>query len=166
LTTCRSRHNKRQSIQIDIPSFDWFVCHKKVITRSIDIGSCYLSDGWKYTPQKILSIKGTYFCMQAGSEGMPATLGIMCSDPNSRWEMISDSKLHLSSKLSDDSNVCLDVDDNNNIVTNACKCLSKDRTCDPSSQWFKPIDSGSRSMLTTSTSSMLYKFIGPFMEAV
>lgn len=155
MTTCRSRHNKRQSIQIDIPSFDRFVCHKKVITRSIDIGSCYLSDGWKYTPQKILSIKGTYFCMQAGSEGMPATLGIMCSDPNSRWEMISDSKLHLSSKLSDDSNVCLDVDDNNNIVTNACKCLSRDRTCDPSSQWFKLIDSGRRSMLTTSTSSML-----------
>jgi len=84
---------------------------------------------------------------------MAAKLGIMCSDSNSKWEMISDSKLHLQSKLSHGSDVCLDVDDNNIIVTNACKCLSRDRTCDPSSQWFKLIDSGRRSICTTSSSS-------------
>ncbi|KAK7318678.1 hypothetical protein RJT34_03383 [Clitoria ternatea] len=119
------------------------------------LGPCSSSNGWQYTPQKILTIKGTYFCLQAENEGMPARLSIICSGSNSKWEMISDSKLHLSSKLSNGSNVCLDVDENNIIVTNACKCLSRDHTCDPGSQWFKIIDSGRRSILTTSTSSTL-----------
>ncbi|CAL0325093.1 unnamed protein product [Lupinus luteus] len=111
----------------------------------LTLGPCSSSDGWKYTPQKILSIKGTYFCIQAVKEGMPAKLSIICSDPNSKWEMISDSKLHLSTKVSDGSNVCLDVDASNIIVTNACKCLGRDSSCDPGSQWFKLIDSGRRS---------------------
>ncbi|QCD84647.1 endoglucanase [Vigna unguiculata] len=126
---------------------------RKTLLEPLTLGPCHLSEGWKYTPQKILSIKGTYFCIQAENEGMAAKLGIMCSDSNSKWEMISDSKLHLQSKLSHGSDVCLDVDDNNIIVTNACKCLSRDRTCDPSSQWFKLIDSGRRSICTTSSSS-------------
>ncbi|KAL9329629.1 hypothetical protein ACSQ67_004632 [Phaseolus vulgaris] len=126
---------------------------RKTLLEPLTLGPCNLSDGWKYTPQKILSVKGTYFCIHAENEGMAATLGIICSDSNSRWEMISDSKLHLSSKLSDGSDVCLDVDDNNIIVTKACKCLSRDHTCDPSSQWFKLIDSGRRSIFTTSSSS-------------
>ncbi|WVZ22455.1 hypothetical protein V8G54_000999 [Vigna mungo] len=125
---------------------------RKTLLEPLTLGPCYLSEGWKYTPQKILSIKGTYFCIEAENEGMPAMLGIICSDSNSRWEMISDSKLHLSSKLSDGSDVCLDVDDDNVIVTNACKCLSRDRSCDPSSQWFKLIDSGRRSIFTSSSS--------------
>ncbi|KAE9610332.1 hypothetical protein Lal_00006595 [Lupinus albus] len=119
----------------------------------LTLGPCSSSDGWKYSPQKILSIKGTYFCIQAVKEGMPARLSIMCSDPNSKWEMISDSKMHLTAKVSDGTNVCLDADARNIIVTNACKCLSRDSTCDPGSQWFKLIDSGSRttSKLLSST---------------
>ncbi|KAG2410439.1 uncharacterized protein HKW66_Vig0011040 [Vigna angularis] len=128
---------------------------RKTLLEPLTLGPCYLSEGWKYTPQKILSIKGTYFCIEAESEGMAAMLGIICSDSNSRWEMISDSKLHLSSKLSDGSDVCLDVDDNNVIVTNACKCLTRDRSCDPSSQWFKLIDSGRRPIFTSSSSSSM-----------
>jgi len=128
---------------------------RKTLLDPLTLGPCHLSEGWKYTPQKTLSIKGTYFCIHAEHEGMTAKLGIICSDSNSKWEMISDSKLHLSSKLSDGSDVCLDVDDNNKIVTNACKCLSRDRTCDPSSQWFKLIDSGRRSIFTSSSSLML-----------
>nr|AFK37776.1 unknown [Lotus japonicus] len=86
---------------------------------------------------------------------MPAKLSIICSGPNNKWEMISDSKLHLSFKVNNGFSVCLDVDENNNIVTNFCKCLSRDVKCDPGSQWFKLIDSGRRSMSTTSALSML-----------
>ncbi|KAL2343117.1 hypothetical protein Fmac_004402 [Flemingia macrophylla] len=128
---------------------------RKSTLEPLTLGPCDLSgDGWKYSPQKILTIKGTYFCIQAKNIGMPAKLEIVCTESNSKWEMISDSKLHLSSKLKDGSDVCLDVDDNNIIVTNACKCLSRDRSCDPGSQWFKLIDSGRRSISTISTVSM------------
>ncbi|XP_057415719.1 glycosyl hydrolase 5 family protein [Lotus japonicus] len=128
---------------------------RKSLLEPLTLGPCSFSDGWNYTPQKTLSIKGTYFCIQAENEGMPAKLSIICSGPNNKWEMISDSKLHLSSKVNNGSSVCLDVDENNNIVTNSCKCLSRDVKCDPGSQWFKLIDSGRRSMSTTSALSML-----------
>lgn len=88
-------------------------------------------------------MKGTDFCLQAADEeGKQAKLGKEWSTPNSAWEMISDSNMQLSSKLNNGtSSVCLDVDANNAIVTNACKCLNNDKTCDPASQWFKLVDS-------------------------
>ncbi|KAK8707206.1 hypothetical protein V6N13_058269 [Hibiscus sabdariffa] len=55
--------------------------------------------------------------------------------------MISDSKMHLSAKLRDGKSICLDVASDNTIIANRCKCISKDKTCDPSSQWFKLVDS-------------------------
>ncbi|RVW72603.1 hypothetical protein CK203_050611 [Vitis vinifera] len=56
------------------------------------------SDAWSYTPQKTLIMKETYFCLQADGPGNPGKL------------------------------VCLDIDSSNNIVTNACKCLSGDNS--------------------------------------
>ncbi|KAL5169657.1 Glycosyl hydrolase 5 family protein [Glycine soja] len=109
------------------------------------LGPCSNSDAWEYTDQKILSIKGTYFCLQAEEEGKQAKLGNACSGSNSRWEMISDSKMHLSTQTNNASGVCLDVDTNNIIVTNICQCLSKDNTCDPATQWFKLVDSTRKS---------------------
>ncbi|KAI3846751.1 hypothetical protein MKX03_028267 [Papaver bracteatum] len=94
-----------------------------------------------YTPQKYISTKGTYFCVQADGIWKPAMLGIICTYTNSQWEMISD---HLQSKLTDKNNtdVCLDVGSNNTVVTNSFKCLSRDKKmCDPSSQWFKIVNS-------------------------
>ncbi|KAE9587787.1 hypothetical protein Lal_00022038 [Lupinus albus] len=106
----------------------------------LSLGPCSNSDGWEYTPQNTLSIKGTHFCLQAQREGKPAKLRKKCSNFNSKWELISDSKLQLSSKIRYNSSVCLDIDSNNIIVTNACKCVSIDNTCDPGSQWFKLVD--------------------------
>jgi hypothetical protein len=113
---------------------------RKSLLDPLTLGPCASSDSWKYTPQKILLVRGTYFCLQVEGLGKPARLSIICSDPNSKWEAISDSKMHLSSKVGNDS-VCLDVDSNNIIVTNTCKCLSRDNMCDPGSQWFKLVDS-------------------------
>ena len=111
----------------------------------LKLGPCSNSEGWEYTAQKVLSVKGrNSTCLQAEGEGKEAKLGNECSV----WEIVSDSKLHLSSKINNASDVCLDVDSNNNIVTNACKCLSGDKTCDPASQWFKLVDSTRKSTWT------------------
>ncbi|KAJ6313481.1 hypothetical protein OIU77_014889 [Salix suchowensis] len=114
---------------------------RKSMLEPLRLGPCTKSEAWNYTPQKILSVKGTYFCLQTDDLAKPAKLGIICTDSNSKWETISDSKMHLSSKASNGTPVCLDVDSNNTIVANTCKCLSKDNTCDPQNQWFKLVNS-------------------------
>ncbi|KAL3511360.1 hypothetical protein ACH5RR_030761 [Cinchona calisaya] len=114
---------------------------RKSLLEPLELGPCSEAEAWGYSRQKILTIKGTYYCLQADELGQPAKLGIICTDANSKWETISDSKMHLSSKLHSKRDVCLDVDSNNIIVTNNCKCLSIDNSCDPGSQWFKIIDS-------------------------
>ncbi|CAL5443061.1 unnamed protein product [Camellia sinensis] len=89
--------------------------------------------------------------LQADGLNKPAKLGVICSDSTSKWEPISDSKIHLSSKLAiDGATVCLDVDPSSNIiVTNNCKCLNTDNMCDPGSQWFKIVNSTRSSSVTT-----------------
>jgi len=114
---------------------------RKSAVEALRLGPCSNSDGWEYTDQNIISIKDTYFCLQAEGEGKQAKIGNICLASNSRWEMISDSKMHLSTQINNSSAVCLDVDNNSIIVTNTCKCLSQDNTCEPASQWFKLVDS-------------------------
>ncbi|KAI3842679.1 hypothetical protein MKX03_027343 [Papaver bracteatum] len=122
---------------------------RKSLFEPLELGSCLSTEAWDYTPQKHIKLQGAYPCLQGDGIGKPVKLGIICTDSNSKWETISKSKMHLQSKLADKNNtaVCLDVDSNNNIVTNSCKCLSRDNMCDPSSQWFKIVNS------TRSTSS-------------
>ena len=110
-------------------------------TEPLKLGPCTKSDAWGYTPQKLLIVKGSYFCLQAVELGKPAKLSIICTKPGSNWDIISDSKMYLSTKLGDSTTVCLDVDSSSTIVTDACKCLGRDDTCDPGSQWFKVVDS-------------------------
>ncbi|KAK9934538.1 hypothetical protein M0R45_021678 [Rubus argutus] len=107
----------------------------------LKLGPCSQSGAWSYSSRKVLTLKGTYFCIQADELGQPATVGILCTDTNSQWDTISDSKLHLQSKTPNGIEVCLDVDSSNTIVTNSCKCLSRDSSCDPGSQWFSLVDS-------------------------
>ncbi|MBA0702090.1 hypothetical protein Goari_022292 [Gossypium aridum] len=114
---------------------------RKSFLDPLRLGPCADSESWSYSSDKTLVVKGTYFCLQADESGTLAKLGIFCSDSNSKWEMIADSKMHLSSKLRNGKSICLDVDSSNAIVTNSCKCISKDNTCDPASQWFKLVDS-------------------------
>lgn len=116
---------------------------RKSLLDPLTLGSCTTSEAWNYSPtRKTLIVKGTYFCLQASEVGKAARLGITCTGSNSRWDQVSDSKMHLAAKATDGSSVCLDVDpDTNILVTNGCKCLSRDSKCDPASQWFKLVDS-------------------------
>ncbi|KAL8267097.1 hypothetical protein R6Q59_004441 [Mikania micrantha] len=109
--------------------------------KPLALGPCTGAEHWDYTPKKTLTIKGTYYCLQTDGVGKTAKLGLICSDSSSKWEPISASKLHLSSETNNGSVVCLDVDSENNIVTNNCRCLTNDKICDPASQWFKIINS-------------------------
>ncbi|XP_068666326.1 glycosyl hydrolase 5 family protein-like [Aristolochia californica] len=111
------------------------------ITDPLKLGPCTQSERWSYTPQKTLTVKGTYFCLQADNLSAPAKLGIICTSSSSKWELISESKMHLSTKLSNGSSVCLDAGPDGTILTNPCKCLGRDQTCDPASQWFKIVNS-------------------------
>lgn len=113
---------------------------RKSMNDPLTLGPCTGSGLWRYSSRKFLLLKGTYFCLEAAELGKPARLGIICTDSNAKWDTISDSKMHLSSNVGNVS-VCLDVDSNNTIVTNTCKCLSRDNTCNPGSQWFKLVNS-------------------------
>ncbi|KAE8692593.1 putative Nucleoporin GLE1 [Hibiscus syriacus] len=114
---------------------------RKPSINLLGLGPCTDSEPWNYSPQKTLELKGANLCLQADAFGTMAELGITCGGSNSKWEMISDSMMHLSLKLENGTLVCLDVDSNGNIIMNGCKCLNRDSRCDPESQWFKLVDS-------------------------
>lgn len=113
---------------------------RKTLLDPLYLGPCSESEAWDYTPQKALTIKGTYFCLQAVGTDMAAKLAVVCTNTGTRWEPVSDSQLHLSTQLGDGNKVCLDADSNNNIITSSCRCLTKDKDCDPQSQWFKIVE--------------------------
>ncbi|KAK4786371.1 hypothetical protein SAY86_003060 [Trapa natans] len=106
---------------------------------SLSLGPCNDATGWTYTPQETFLLKGRNQFLQAAGAQKPVQL--VKSEPlASRWNQTSNSKLHLSAKAADGIMVCLDVD-GVNLVTNECKCLAVDSSCDPTSQWFKLVKS-------------------------
>lgn len=113
---------------------------RKSLFEPLKLAPCDQTEGWSYTPRRTLVIKGTYFCLQVDGLGKPAILGIVCSDSNSKWEPTSESMMHLSSRPSNGTTVCLDIDSDHTVITNPCNCMNgADQSCDPSSQWFKII---------------------------
>ncbi|WOL15583.1 hypothetical protein Cni_G24364 [Canna indica] len=109
---------------------------RKLQTDPLKLGPCEQADGWGYTPQKFLFVKGTYFCLQAVESGKPAKLGIICSESDSSWDITSK---QFSTKLPSGSTLCLDVDPGNTLITNPCLCLSSG-ACNQDSQWFEFAD--------------------------
>lgn len=110
--------------------------------KQLQLGQCAESTAWRYTRQKKLMLRGTKYCLQPEGVSKPAKLGFGCKVSSAKWHLISSSKMHISSNLTNNgNNVCLDIDDNGTIMTNQCKCLSLDGTCNPGSQWFKIIRS-------------------------
>ncbi|XP_073006507.1 glycosyl hydrolase 5 family protein-like [Typha latifolia] len=111
-------------------------------SKPLELGMCAESNAWNYTSEHKVVLKGTDYCLETEDVGKPAKLGTSCEKSNSEWKLISDSRMHLSTKLPNNgSTLCLDVGLDGIIVTNLCKCLSLDETCTPESQWFKIIRS-------------------------
>ncbi|KAG0500618.1 hypothetical protein HPP92_000690 [Vanilla planifolia] len=111
---------------------------RKHLEDPLKLASCEIGESWNYTPQKFLTALGTYFCLQAVGPGLPAKLGIVCTVSDSQWSIESESgRKHLSTKLEDGTVLCLDVDEDNTIITNPCTSSSTDAQGD--SQWFEII---------------------------
>ncbi|KAF5955390.1 hypothetical protein HYC85_008246 [Camellia sinensis] len=59
--------------------------HRKSLLEPLKLGPCTDSEAWSYnTQQKTLTIKGTYFCLQADGLNKTAKLGVICSDSTSK----------------------------------------------------------------------------------
>ncbi|KAL6882721.1 hypothetical protein ACP4OV_011411 [Aristida adscensionis] len=124
-----------------------------VAQPAVELGPCNETEAWAYsTQQQRLALRdAALLCLRAEGAGKPARLGVACSDAMSRWRLVSDSKLHVavnassasaSSASGGDGMLCLDVgEDGRSVVTNPCRCLSADNSCDPESQWFKLVSS-------------------------
>ncbi|CAN6268271.1 unnamed protein product [Urochloa humidicola] len=109
-------------------------------SKSLELGPCHDSNAWNYTSAYELVVKSTGQCLQAKYVGGNAKLGTDCSKPNSKWQLISNSRMHVSAELTKNgTRVCLDAGPDGAIITNQCKCLIIDPACNPESQWFKVI---------------------------
>ncbi|XP_020111354.1 uncharacterized protein LOC109726256 [Ananas comosus] len=125
------------------PSTGLCVLKKSLMEPTLELGPCNNTEAWTYTSQHALMLKDTLLCLKAEGSGKPAKLGIVCTDSSSKWELISDSKMHISSCNNGAAgSLCLDVGtDGRSIVTNPCECLSRRQDCDPESQWFRLVSS-------------------------
>ncbi|WZZ74025.1 hypothetical protein YC2023_085395 [Brassica napus] len=110
----------------------------------LKLGSCDRSESFRLSSQRVLSLaEEKILCLKAYEKGKSVKLRLYFSESYcSRWKLLSESKMQLSSITKNGESVCLDVDsDSNNIVTKSCKCLEEDASCDPKSQWFKVVTS-------------------------
>ncbi|MQM19200.1 hypothetical protein Taro_052201 [Colocasia esculenta] len=109
---------------------------RKSLRDPLVLAPCDQSDSWNYTPQKFLTVKGTYFCLQAVDSHKPAKLGIICTEADSKWEKVhgNDARFSLLTTFPDGQSLCLDIDPSGTIVTNPCG-----KTSESDSQWFEVI---------------------------
>ncbi|KAK9751129.1 hypothetical protein RND81_02G244300 [Saponaria officinalis] len=133
-------HRKTPQKMIYHPSTGLCIIRKSL--TEVMLGKCSEFNIWSYTSQKSLNMNGPFFCMKAHGSDHLVTLSIFCQGTGTSWEPMSDSKLHLSTRVEGNATLCLDVDERNNVVTSGCKCLKGDKLCDPESQWFKIVDAG------------------------
>ncbi|XP_047064097.1 glycosyl hydrolase 5 family protein-like [Lolium rigidum] len=119
------------------------------LTRPLELGPCGETEAWTYAQQdgRLTLRDSPMLCLHAEGAGRSVRLGLPCPDDRSHWHLVSDSKLHVAANTSSSSGsgtgmLCLDVGaDGRSVVTNPCRCLSADSSCDPESQWFKLVTS-------------------------
>ncbi|CAN6276045.1 unnamed protein product [Urochloa humidicola] len=113
----------------------------------LELGPCGETEAWEYSAEQQRIAPRDGGCLRAEGAGRPASLGASCGDAMARWRLVSDSKLHVAANATSAANagggaLCLDVGaDGRSVVTNPCRCLSGDNSCDPQSQWFKLVTS-------------------------
>ncbi|PAN38719.1 hypothetical protein PAHAL_7G192000 [Panicum hallii] len=126
------------------------VRRRSLAEQTLELGPCNETEAWAYSAQEQrLALRDSpQMCLRAEGAGRAASLGASCADAMARWRLVSDSKLHVavnataSSSAAGGGTLCLDVGaDGRSVVTNPCRCLSADNSCDPESQWFKLVTS-------------------------
>ncbi|XP_051217858.1 glycosyl hydrolase 5 family protein [Lolium perenne] len=133
--------------------------------NSLELGSCDESNAWNYTSTSELVLKNTGQCLEAKSVGDIAKVRSGYAKPCSKWQLISNSRMHVSTELpKNGTRVCLDAGPEGVITTNECKCLTEDPSCNPESQWFKVILS-SRGIPGETASILQLPSLGPWPAA-
>nr|CAB3484882.1 unnamed protein product [Digitaria exilis] len=111
----------------------------------LELGPCDETEAWDFSAtQQRLAVRDSSGCLRAEGAGRPVSIGVSCGDAMARWSLVSDSKLHVAvnATAAGDGALCLDVGaDGRSVVTNPCRCLRDDNSCDPESQWFKLVAS-------------------------
>ncbi|KAI0498047.1 hypothetical protein KFK09_021288 [Dendrobium nobile] len=128
----------RPQIKIFHPSSNSCIL-RQLYEDSLKLAPCEQTDSWKYTPQKFLTVAGTYYCLKAAGPALPAKLSIACEISDSQWTPVSGSKTtHLMTQMKDGTALCLDVGEDKVIVTNPCRSFSSDgNDIENDSQWFQ-----------------------------
>ncbi|PKU75059.1 hypothetical protein MA16_Dca018129 [Dendrobium catenatum] len=128
----------RPQIKIFHPSSNSCI-FRQLYEDSLKLAPCEQTDSWKYTPQKFLTVAGTYYCLKAAGPALPAKLSIACEVSDSQWTPVSGSqKTHLMTEMKDGTSLCLDVGEDKAIVTNPCRSFSSDgNDIENDSQWFQ-----------------------------
>ena len=84
-TNTTTRPTKSQTTQSNIPSTNWSCLQRKSLLEPLNLGLCTDSEAWFYnTQQKTITIKGTYFCLQADGLNKLVKLGVICSGSTSK----------------------------------------------------------------------------------
>ncbi|XP_010549752.1 PREDICTED: uncharacterized protein LOC104820833 [Tarenaya hassleriana] len=129
-------HNQHNRIFHPLTGF-CVVRNSRKRRSELTLGPCGRHEPWSYNGHigtLVMKDHRSVLCLEGDvTGGRRVKLGKKCS----KIERVSASKMHLSFKTRLGSSLCLDVDSMNNVVANPCKCLSKDASCDPTSQWFK-----------------------------
>ncbi|KAG6479992.1 hypothetical protein ZIOFF_063469 [Zingiber officinale] len=110
---------------------------------ALAVGPC--SERWNFSDDQTLSLTtgSTPSCITTVGVGMPVAL-TECDDVmSSKWALLSSCHMHVSTKVAGgNATVCLDVGgDDRSVITNPCRCLGGDASCDPEGQWFKLVTS-------------------------
>ncbi|KAG6479990.1 hypothetical protein ZIOFF_063467 [Zingiber officinale] len=110
---------------------------------TLAIGPC--SQRWNFNDDQTLSLTAgsTSSCITAIGVGMPVAMAECDRVTSSKWELLSSSHMHVSTKVAGgNATVCLDVGgDGRSLITNPCRCLGGNASCDPEGQWFKLVSS-------------------------
>lgn len=140
--TCRAGLSESNEHQTIFHLLTGLCVLKESMHEPLRLGPCNSSEAWSYTTQKSLSLKGINLYLQVDGLGSQQNLAVMIAralvhngKPSQILRCISFRKARNATSF------CLDVDSDRIIMTNTCKCLSKDTMCDPESRRFKLVKS-------------------------
>ncbi|XP_058102111.1 glycosyl hydrolase 5 family protein-like [Magnolia sinica] len=112
---------------------------------NIQATDCQRRSKWIYNGNKTpIQLMGTDQCLRVAGNGLSPILSTNCSDDQSRWRMVSSSKLQIATMDAQGGFQCLEKSSSNSstIITSQCLCLNES-TCDenPETQWFNFVSS-------------------------
>ncbi|CAN1300506.1 Glycosyl hydrolase 5 family protein [Linum perenne] len=102
------------------------------------------SSRWIYNGDDTpITLTNSKYCLKVAGDGVRVQLTTECNTPQSKWRRLSASKLHLAAKDENSGEyLCLKRESifNADVFTTKCVCLSGGGLLDPTTQWFKFVE--------------------------